>query len=95
LRKSTSQTETVRQPRGLATDSEPTLEEALTEDELTSETFTRRHIRIVFYPRTADWVELSFKDLGLDTFEQLWVELLEPLVLLCAGHSKYETKEIL
>ena len=67
----------------------------MTEDELTSETFTRRHIRIVFYPGTADWVELSFKDLGLDTFEQLWVEFLEPLVLLYAHHSKYERKEIL
>ena len=82
LRKSASQTETVRQPRGLTTDSEPTLEETLTEDELTGETFTRRHIGVVFYPGTADRVELSFKDLGLDTFEQLWIELLEPLVLL-------------
>ena len=95
MRKSASQAETVRQPRGLTTDSEPTLEETLTEDELTGETFTGRHIGVVFYPGTADRVELSFKDLGLDTLEQLWIELLEPLVLLYVRHCKYETKEIM
>jgi len=89
LRKSTGQAETVRQPRGLATDSKPALEETLAEDELTGETFTRRHIGVVLYPRTTDRVELSFEDLGLDTLEQLWVELLEPLILLYAHHGKY------
>ena len=93
MRKSTSQAETVRQPGGLATDSEPTLEETLTEDELASQTFTGRHIGVVFHPGTTDWVELALDDLGLDTFEQLWVEFFEPLVLLCALHSQRETED--
>ena len=66
----------------------------MTEDELTGETFAGWHVGIVFYPRTADRVELSFENLGLDTFEQLWVELLEPLVLLYVPHGKYKAKEI-
>jgi len=82
LRKGTSQAETVRQPRSLATDSKPALEETLTEDELTGETFTRRHVRVVLYPRATDRVELSFENLGFDALEQLRVELLEPLILL-------------
>ena len=94
LRKSTSQTEAVGQPRGIATDSEPTLEESLTEDELAGETFPRRHIGIIFYPGTADRVELSFENLGFNTLEQLRVELLEPLVLLYASYDKRETMTI-
>jgi len=93
LRKSASKAETVRQPRGLTADSEPTLEETLTEDELTSETFTGRHIGVVLYPGTTNRVELSFEDLGLDTFEQFWVELLEPFVLLYARYGKHETRD--
>jgi hypothetical protein len=94
LRKGTSQAETVRQPCRLATDSEPTLEETLTENELSSETFTGRHIGVVFYPGTTDRVELSFENLDLDTFEQLRVELLKPLVLLYARRDKHETKDM-
>ena len=86
LRKCTGQTKTVRQPRGLATDSKPALEEPLTEDELTSETFAGRHVCVVLDPGTADRMELSFEDLGLDTFEQFWVELFQPLVLLHTRH---------
>ena len=69
LRKRSGQPETIRQPRGLTADPEPTLEETLTEDELTGETFTGRHIGVVLNPGTADRVELPFKDLGLDAFE--------------------------
>jgi len=69
LRKSASQAETVRQPRGLATDSKPALEETLTKDELTGETFTRRHIGVVLYPRATNRVKFSFEDLGFDTLE--------------------------
>ena len=69
LRKSTSQTETIRQPRGLATNSEPTLEETLTEDELTGEAFARWHIGVILHPRATNRVEFSFEDLGLDTLE--------------------------
>ena len=39
-------------------------------------------------------MELSFEDLGLDAFEQLWVELLQPLVLLYARHGKRETGDV-
>ena len=94
LGKCTSQTKSVRQPRGLAADSESALEETLTEDELTSKPFARRHIGVVFNPGAPDRVELSLEDLGLDAFEQLWVELLEPLVLLSARHGKHKTVKI-
>jgi hypothetical protein len=82
LREGSGQSETVRQPCGLATDSEPSLEETLPKDELTGKTFTGWHIGIVLYPGTPDWVEFSFLDLGLDTFETLWIKLLKPFVLL-------------
>ena len=88
LREGTGQAEAVRQPGGLATDSESTLEVTLTEDHLAGQTFTGRHICVVFYPGTTDRVELALEDLGLDTFEQLWVEFFEPLVLLYVFHSQ-------
>ena len=95
MRKSTSQSETIRQPRGLAPDSESALEETLTENELTSETFTGWHVGIVFYPGTTDGVEFPFEDFGLNALEQLRVELFKPLVLLFACEGKYRIAGVL
>ena len=72
----------IRQPESCAPCSEPTLEVSLTENKLTRQALSARHVGVVLDPTAADVLKLSLMHLLAYPFECLGVQILEPLVLL-------------
>ncbi|MDQ0727986.1 hypothetical protein QFZ21_002986 [Microbacterium sp. W4I20] len=90
LRQSRGIAEAVGQPDALRADAELALEEPLAVRELAHQRFAGRHHGVGLDPHATQRQEASFGDRSLDALVDLGTVLLEPDVLLRAGHAVLE-----